>query len=156
SEMDTIKSALGTTAQPFREHADKWLNAVYASESSEGTLDKFLETVLPYTEALQGEFEKNELIKHISRLQGGKVQIAIMLGELPVAAVWNYYRQLDVISDETWAILEKELEKDEFKNRRYPVMVMQMPPEIVPDELEIPSAKVTDTIKPVKKSIEID
>jgi hypothetical protein len=156
TEMDKIKESVKDVHDSFCEKSDEWIKAVYRGDNAEVTASLFIEGLLPAAETFKKSLEQEPLLLHTKKLQHGEVTVSVMLGELPVKTIWNFYRQLGVVMDETWAILEQAIETEEFKEKRYPVMAMRLSEDAVPEELLTRRRPEETEIVPVKKSIEID
>jgi hypothetical protein len=156
-ELGEIRTAVNESAAAFRQAGNEWINAVYAGMAADETAQMFSSSIAPAAETLSNVLEENSLLTHVRRLQNDAVNSTVMLGEIPVSVMWNFYRDMKVLRDETWDVMEKALQTDEFANKRYPVMALKISESIVPAELIAgPAEEVNNNIEPVKKSLAID
>ena len=164
TELETIHTQLAPAAAPFWKKMDEWITLSHDEASAAETRNFFIKEVRPTIAPLLAAIAENELLQHCSKLQDDRVIVEVFLGELPVEAIWKYYRYFGVMTDETWQKLMDAKENDPSLSGRWPVMLLRIP---AIDNIETAEGKEVEdivdeepnreeTVLPVKKSINID
>ncbi|HLG33466.1 MAG TPA: hypothetical protein VI757_01185 [Bacteroidia bacterium] len=153
TELEAIRAQLKPPGEAFRKQMDEWNLLSQKTSDAAETNRYFIEYILPAAHALFEAIERNELLRHLSRLQNDEVKTSVMVGELSLPLIWDFFKFAEVPREKSWNKLMEEKEKDISLNRRVPVIVLYN------DSYSITSPAEHETgsdMKPVKKSISIN
>jgi len=153
AELEAVRAQLKPSGETFRKQMDEWNRLSQKTNEAAETNRYFINHVLPSTRALSDAIEQNELLRHFSSFQNDEVKTSVMVGEVPLPLIWDFFKFAEVPSEESWNKLMEEKEKDSSLSRRVPVMVLyqeadSLTPRGVPE--------TAGEVKPVKKSISVD
>ena len=152
-ELQVLRKDMAPAGADLGGVMDEWCTMFEDVESANvAKWEYFTNHVIPAAAPVQQAIDQNELLRQTGPLAAANNRIQILIGELPVSLVWEYYREMKVIPPQTWEVLQKAAEHDERLRKSYPVMVVHCPQLHDADELEISAGDVLTT----KKSILID
>jgi hypothetical protein len=124
-EMKAARKQLATTIQPFRSMTNEWTNMFWDEGLEEDNTTFFNESMLPAIAEASKQVEANTLLKNCFRRTTEKTKSTILMGEVPVQLIWQFYRDNGAIPDNTWQNLQQAIKEDDRLENRWPVMVMQ-------------------------------
>ena len=149
AELQMIRRQLNTDGANFRQQADEWIQACYNGEDTEERMDLFIQQLMPAAAQVQQKIESNETLHLHDKKYDASSRLEVWMGELPVWQLWQYYKDYKVIGEDTWQKLEEAKEDEEYKDQRWPVMMLKM---FEPDT----SGEQEEEIKSSKKYLRID
>jgi hypothetical protein len=153
AQLKLVRKQLSDAGAQYRANADEWMRRCYNSEDVSSRINYFNVHVLPAAQTLQQAIQQNEILQHCSRLQYDSVKFDVLMGEIPVYMLWDFYKSVEVITEPTWEKLSLVKEEGSLKNKRWPFMVLG----ILKDEKnEQTLPGIENQIASVKKSILID
>jgi hypothetical protein len=153
AELRLVRKEIRAGMEPFSKKINEWISMVREACPPETSRDFFEKEIIPSSLQASKSLEENSILKHAGKFQNDLNVLQVYFGELPVKTIWDFYKSLDAVPDETWKILEEEMKKPGFDAKRLPVMAVHFDDTNYKD---ISAASESATIQPVKKSIAID
>jgi hypothetical protein len=160
-EMESTHEKIKSVSSEFMQKLKEWMAMVYAGNPIKERGKWFSKKVFPATASILHWIAEDELLVHLSKVQKSKSYNDIYIGEIRAGVLWDFYRYFKVIPDETWAILQNEMQKkDSVANQRWPFMavvpVFDDQEKISDQNLADVAAEEREDVAPVKKYISID
>ena len=128
-ELKRVHYEIKQTGSAFHQIVNQWIDMCYFDDDIPERLAYFRDCVLPAAVGLQKKIDMNETLNNHICLQEMALQTEVWLGEIPVAQLWNYYRDSRVIKDSTWRKLQRLEQDNAFRHKRWPVMMLHIPEE---------------------------
>lgn len=152
NEMLLARRRMMNMNEPFRTALVEWNKQFYKGDSSSAaTLDYFKQKVLPEAKVLQQAVDVNEILQMLVKQRPGAPHVNMLIGEVPVAVLWEYYKDMEVLPPQTWEVLQRKMETEERLKRRFPIIAIDTPWMEPTEDNEL----VTALFKP-RKSIKVD
>ena len=150
NELQAVHHSLNEAGSAFRQNVDEWIDMCYFENDLPQRLAFFSSHVLPSANELQQLIAGNDTLLLCSRQPHQVTTIEVWIGEMPVEALWNYYRYFEALHNDTWSKLQQVKDDEEFAGKRWPVFMLN-----VPALHEQPADNNAD-MKPTRKYISID
>lgn len=126
-ELKKIKTQLGAFAEEFLGESEQFSEQCYKNDGPAKRINLFTEKVLPLAKAYRQHIEQNEMLQLCQRIHLNTLPATVMMGEIPIVLLWQFYRYMNLIKDETWSVLEPLMEHEKFINKRWPVVAIKKP-----------------------------
>ena len=153
AELKLVRKQLSNAGALFRANTDEWMRQCYSSKDVSKRIDYFNTHVLCAAQTLQQAIEQNEILQHCSRLQYHSMKVDVLMGEIPIYLLWEFYKEFNVITAPTWEKLNAVKEEGLLKNKRWPFMVLGFSNN---EEKDKTLPELQTEIGSVKKSILVD
>ena len=151
-EAKAVRKQLRGPSTGFCRACDEWINYSLENNHPAGKLSFFKQHILPAAGQLQQAINSSDIIQQYASNNDEWKSLELLMGEVPVSTVWDFYHHSKSVSEKTWSILQKEKEEDPQYMERFPVMAIRAPYLFGNFKLEMPVQEV----KATKKSISID
>lgn len=118
NEMAIVRRQTSAAATPLRQAVDQW-DELFKNGADADTRRRFFQDrILPAAQELQAAYDRNEILQ----LRGKATAFEVYFGEMPFSLMWEFFREMEVIKDPTWNVLQQKLKEDENMPLRCPVM----------------------------------
>lgn len=102
---------------------DEWLWS--AIKSPEGMVARFTSDVAVHNAPMQQAIDSNPVLQHITRSRPQGEALQVMLGLVPRAHILSFYRDMKVISDQSWQVIQDAIANGTSQPRRDPVFALR-------------------------------
>ncbi len=124
-ELRAVRKQLQDSVKVFHKAMNDWLQ--FAKQANvQDRLSFFKDHVMNSTKKIQKAIDCNDILQKQEKLFKVKSTVEVRIGEMPVTAIWAFYKKAMAISDESWEILQTELQKDHSYNERFLVMILYL------------------------------
>lgn len=123
-ELHILRKQVISDATFFRIMVDEWIDLCTETDDSNERLEYFRDKVVARAPLLQVQLSRNSIVRNCNKNAEQDLQYSVMLGEVPVSIIMQFYRENGVIADKTWNILQQQMKEDEDMQGRWPVMVL--------------------------------
>ncbi len=126
SEVLLLRSQLDYATRPFRQAMDQWSDMCVNEDDTTVRLSFFKEQILPHIQSIKDHLANNQIIQKRQSSEFEMYDVKILIGEVPVSVIFNFYHQSGTLQDKTWNVLQKWLAEEDEMQTRWPVMVMEI------------------------------
>ena len=152
SELKSIRVQLLPITEKWNQLLNQWIEK--AIHNQPDSVDFFVKEIMPVNAQLKELIENNEYIKNTYKLQP-QLQIELMIGEVPIYELWEFYEHMNLLKPESFEIL-KALKAEGKFNYRIPFISFQhVSNDGDETNFSVPTEQ-ENIIKPTKKSLNID
>lgn len=126
-ELRLVKNDINADAKPFQTKVKEWITSC-ATSPPDTSRKFFYDEVMPLTHNIKNKLEQNSILTHISSLYTEKLYVDVLIGEVPMLAIWSYYTMLNIIPQSTIDVLGKLSDEKAFMEKRVPVLINKVGP----------------------------
>ena len=157
TEILLLRSHTQAEAKPFREAIDEWSKRCIKEQNTQVRISYFEEHVLPKAYSFQSAINNHEIVlKRANNIEN--IQITILIGEVPLSVLINFYNHFNALPPETFKVLEEYLKNNPQMNSRRPVIVLDAKElcNNLEEVIEADKSAKENSIIGSKKSISVD
>ncbi len=155
-ELKAVKSNISKTAQPFHEKVNEWIQSCM-DKTPEESRDFFYNDILPVAKLMNDAIALDPILKHTYNKLLSNASANVLMGEVPISTVWDFFHHFKVIPPESKKKLDKLRTDEAYINKRIPVLFTKKIPAL--DDLETnEDESANDSNMPIstRKTLDID
>ncbi len=119
-EIILANRTMKTGLDPWRTAASQWIKTSIENETE--MVNNYFAHVQMHNQSAQETIDNNMVMENAKKSRRTGDHVEVMLGLIPFAVMLDFYKDMKVIPDDSWQILQKELAENPKINRRYPVI----------------------------------
>ena len=119
-ELQSLRQSLNVQSIPFAESVKSWIASFANAVTDESEQKKKINQL--YTHALElGQALKEHVL--VQKIGTKEREVELVLGEVPAKVIWEYFREVGAVPDDTWEVLINTPEGEKL----CPVMALRYP-----------------------------
>jgi hypothetical protein len=151
-EMKMARKQLANSNTSFRSLTDEWIKKFWRNSGLEDMNTTFFaDKILPAVAEMKQTLEQNTILRNCFRRTTEETKTDILMGEVPVQLIWQFYKDKKAIPAATWQKLQEAIQEDDRLENRWPVMVLRCHDSMLPE-----SPLTAEFISTVEKNITLN
>ena len=154
-ELRAVKANISKETEPFHKMVNEWVQTC-TDKTPEESRHFFYSELLPVTQSINQSIQLDPILKHTYNKMLSNVTAEILMGEIPITTVWDFFNHYKILPEETQIKLEEFKADETYINKRIPVLFTKKVRALDPPETEDQTTEEFIMPLPARKTLDID